>query len=111
MSLHAHPMPDDPSVQAFMYGPLVLAGKLGTEGLTPATLRAEPTKPRTVPNYPLEPVPAPAFKAPSEDLAAWVKPGARPGEFQTTGPTRDVTLVPFNQLFDERYGVYWKVTR
>jgi len=110
MSLHAHPMPDDPSVQAFMYGPLVLAGRLGTEGLTPATLRAEPTKPRTVPNYPLEPVAAPVLAARGEDLASWIKPGARPGEFETLGLTRNVSLVPFNRLFDERYGVYWKVT-
>ena len=38
-------------------------------------------------------------------------PEPRPAEFQTTGQARDVTLVPFNRLFDERYGVYWKVTR
>jgi DUF1680 family protein len=110
MSLHAHPMPDDPSVQAFMYGPLVLAGRLGTEGLTPATLRAEPTKPRTVPNYPLEPVAAPGLTTPGEDLASWIKPGGKPGEFETIGQTRNVSLVPFNRLFDERYAVYWKVT-
>ena len=27
-------MPDDPKTQAFLYGPVVLAGDLGTEGLT-----------------------------------------------------------------------------
>src|SRR5262249_58782081 len=51
MALHLHPMPDDPTLQAVMYGPLVLAGKLGSEGLTPDVLRAEPTEPRTVPEY------------------------------------------------------------
>ncbi len=30
-------MPDDPTLQAVMYGPLVLAGKLGTAGLTRKT--------------------------------------------------------------------------
>jgi DUF1680 family protein len=34
MNVHAHPMPDDPTLQAFMYGPLVLAGALGNEGLS-----------------------------------------------------------------------------
>ena len=34
MSLHVAPMPDDPTVAAFMVGPLVLAGKLGGEGLS-----------------------------------------------------------------------------
>ena len=111
MSLHPHPMPDDPSVVAVMYGPLVLVGRLGTEGLTPATLRAEPTKPRNVPRYPLEPVAAPAFTGSATDLASWIKPAGKPLEFRTTGQARDVDLVPFYRLFDERYGVYWKVGR
>jgi hypothetical protein len=102
-------MPDDPSVRAIMYGPLVLVGRLGTEGLAPATLRAEPTSPRTVPNYPLEPVAAPVLEARSEDPGEWIKPVAgRPLEFRTVGPARDVALVPFYTLFDERYAVYWR---
>ena len=111
LDLHVQPMPDDDSLQAFMYGPLVLAGRLGTEGLTPETLRAEPTKPRTVPEYRLGPVPAPAFRAPSDDPAAWVKPTGNPLEFRTAGQERDVTLVPFHSLFDERYAIYWRVSR
>ncbi len=110
MSLHTHPMPDDPALQAIMYGPLVLVGKLGTAGLTPATLRAEPTKPRNVPNYPLEAVPTPGFKA-SSALADWIKPAAAPLEFRTAGQAQDVDLVPFYRLFDERYAVYWKLSR
>jgi len=110
MSLHAHPMPDDPSLQAFMYGPLVLVGRLGTAGLTPATLRAEPTKPRNIPNYPLEPVPVPGFK-PVGGLADWIKPAKAPLEFRTSGQGQDVDLVPFYKLFDERYAVYWKLSR
>src|SRR5471030_2865249 len=35
MQLHIEAMPDDPKVQAVMYGPVVLAGDLGAEGLTP----------------------------------------------------------------------------
>jgi len=33
MSLHTEAMPDDPNVLAVMYGPIVLAGDLGREGL------------------------------------------------------------------------------
>ena len=33
MSLKVEAMPDDPKTQAFLYGPLVLAGDLGSEGL------------------------------------------------------------------------------
>ena len=36
MHLHVQAMPDDPSMQAFLYGPLVLAGDLGGDGLTEA---------------------------------------------------------------------------
>ena len=36
MHLHVEAMPDDPHMQAFLYGPLVLAGDLGNEGLTEA---------------------------------------------------------------------------
>src|SRR5262249_35183862 len=33
MSLHMEALPDDPHLQALMYGPVVLAGDLGTSGL------------------------------------------------------------------------------
>jgi hypothetical protein len=34
---------------------------------------------------------------------------AKPLEFRTTGQERDVTLVPFNRVLDERYGIYWRL--
>jgi DUF1680 family protein len=108
MRLHAAPMPDDPTVQAVMYGPIVLAGKLGTAGLTAETLRAEPTKPRTVPEYKSEPVAAPVIRASSSDPASWLK-ASGPLEFHTVGQQNELTLVPLNRIFDERYAVYWKV--
>lgn len=106
MELRAHSMPDDHSIQAFLYGPLVLVGRLGTEGLTPSILRAEPTKPRTVPEYRSEPVAAPELKAPSGKIADWIHAhSAHPLEFDVQG----IQLLPFYKLFDERYAVYWKV--
>jgi DUF1680 family protein len=113
MSLHTHAMPDDASVQAVLYGPLVLVGKLGTAGMTDSNRRAEPTKPRTVPDY-INPAPvtAPVIRAPSDDPASWIKPV--PGsslEFQTIRQQREIKLVPLHTLFDERYVVYWKVER
>lgn len=110
MRLHCAPMPDDPTVQAVMYGPIVLAGKLGATGLTAENLRAEPTKPRTVPEYKSEPVAAPTIRAQASDPATWLKPsGGRPLEFRTVGQPQDLTLVPLNRIFDERYAVYWKL--
>jgi len=110
MNLHLHAMPDDPTLQAVMYGPLVLAGKLGRE-----PLRAPPTPPRMTPDFDLTPETKPiavaAIKAPSGEVTSWVKPvHDKPLEFRIVGQEREIALVPFNGVFDERYAVYWKVT-
>jgi DUF1680 family protein len=107
MSLHVHAMPDDDSLQAFMYGPLVLAGQLGTSGLTKEMMYSDPKHQQQLQG---SPVPAPDFTAVSKDPNAWVKPVAgQPLTFRTTGQTQDLTLVAFNRLFDQRYAVYWRV--
>jgi DUF1680 family protein len=112
MSLHTHPMPDDPSLQSVMYGPIVLAARLGTEGLTPDVLRAAPTKPRQVPAYKGKGLPDPTIKAKGADASLAVKPaGTKPLEFQTTGQERELSLIPLYQVYDERYAVYFKVSK
>lgn len=110
MSLHAQAMPDDPSLQAPMYGPLVLAGRMGTEGLTPNVLRAEPTKPRTVPEYRLEGLPTPTAVAKNGSIESWIKADGRGSlAFSTQGQGRATSLVPLYRVLDERYNVYWRV--
>ena len=108
MKLHVHVMPDDPAVQAVMYGPLVLAGRLGAE-----PLRAPPTPPRMTPDFDLTPETRPiavsAIRAPSGDVRSCVEPTGRPLEFRIVGQEREIALVPFNTVFDERYAVYWRV--
>lgn len=109
MSLHMQAMPDDRSIAAVMYGPVVLAGRMGTTGLTPAILRAEKTAPRTVPEYKGDPIPAPALKAAGPSLESWVHPVAGQAlTFRTAGQSRDIELVPLYRVLDERYAVYWK---
>ncbi len=110
MRLHLARMPDDPTLQAVMYGPLVLAGRLGTAGLDRAHLRAGPTAPRHVPEYGAEPIDVAPISAPSADPLGWLAPVAgRSLEFKTTHLARPITLVPLNRIFDERYAVYWRV--
>ena len=105
-------MPDDPNRFALMYGPLVLAAHEGTDMLTAANLRAGPTKPRTVPEYPFEPKdPPPELVVDGDDPDGWLE--RVPGDmirFRTVGQSVDRTLSPLNGVFDERYAVYWKVT-
>ncbi|MGH7525062.1 MAG: DUF4986 domain-containing protein [Gemmatimonadales bacterium] len=109
MKLHVHAMPDDPTVQAVMYGPLVLAGKLGHE-----PLRAPPTPPRMTPDFDMTPETKPiavaAIVAKDGNILSVVKSAGKPLEFTIAGQDHDIALMPFNTVFDERYAVYWKVT-
>jgi DUF1680 family protein len=104
MHLSVEAMPDDPKTQAFLYGPIVLAGDLGSEGLT-ETMIVGPSAPRPQ-RLPLE---IPKFQAGSVDPSTWIKPADGPLTFRTTGQSKDVTLVPLNTLFGKRYSVYWQV--
>ena len=127
MHLSVEVMPDDPKTQAFLYGPLVLAGDLGDEGITEAMIigpsapnlyhsprpqtqqpGSPPPRPDTRPMAPQ--IETPTFKAASADPSSWIKPGDKPMTFRTVGQTKDVTLTPLNKLFDRRYSVYWEVS-
>jgi DUF1680 family protein len=110
LSLRAVPMPDDPTLAALAWGPVVLAGRLGKEGLTASTLRAEPTKPRTVPELKAPAVPVPDLAASVAHPAASIRraDGAPlRWEAAAKGGGR-VELVPLNSIYDERYAVYWR---
>ncbi len=110
MKLFAAPMPDDPSLVAAMYGPLVLAGRLGKAGLDDKTLRAGPTRPRTVPEYPAEPVASPAIVSRSADPGTWLqRVSGPPLEFRTVGQPSALSLVPLSEVLDERFAVYWRI--
>jgi len=112
MRLSVEATPDDPSMQAFLYGPLVLAGDLGSEGLTEAVtigMKAPALRPRPGSQPVVPELQIPAFQATSADPATWIKPAGAPLTFHTTGQKTDVTLVPLNSLFDKRYAVYWKM--
>jgi DUF1680 family protein len=111
MSLRAAPMPDDSTLQAIAYGPVVLAGRLGTAGLTSANLRAEKTKPRTVPEYKGEAVPAPKVAAASGDVLAAVRRAGTGIAFELATEKGPLRLDPLSSVIDERYGVYWKLSR
>jgi hypothetical protein len=108
MSLRLEAMPDDPTIVAILYGPIVLGGDLGKEGLDDAR--------RYGPNAPqlgrVKPVRVPAFVSDSKDLLANIKPvQGSVMNFRTTGlgQPSDVLLMPFYKMADDRYTVYWKV--
>jgi hypothetical protein len=107
MKLHLERLPDDADTVAIMYGPLVLAGQLGSEGLTADTVYG-PMGPSG------DPAPVPQLAGDRLRPDSWVKqvPG-RALTFQSVGAGRpaDVTLIPFYKMFGRRYTVYWKMTQ
>jgi len=113
MGLHLSRLQNEPSMAAIMYGPLVLAGSLGTENMTP---EMEQGMGRSV--YPESrdgaAAAAPAFITDETDLRDWIRPvDGQPLTFRTVGAgvPYDVTLKPFCTVFGERYGVYWNIHR
>jgi len=109
MTLHMEALPDNPHIQALMYGPVVLAGDLGIEGLE-GVKRYGPSAP---PMGRVSSINVPTFVANSPaDVIARVKPVAgKPLTFQTSGlgKPNDVTLIPLYKTFVPRYTVYWTV--
>jgi DUF1680 family protein len=108
MSLRLEAMPDDPRVVALLYGPIVLAGDLGREGLESVN-RYGPSAP---PLGRVRMPEIPAFVGDLKDVVAKIKPvPAAPLTFRTDGiaQPRDVSLLPFYKAYDQRYTVYWNV--
>jgi len=104
MSLRMEALPGDETQQAVMYGPLVLAGRLGREGLTKQMFYAEGS---TTP--PGEQIFAPVITTSRKDPLSWLRPvSGQALAFQTVGQEKQISLIPLYKLFGERYAVYWK---
>jgi DUF1680 family protein len=106
MRLRLEKMPDDAHLQAVLYGPLVLAGDLGSSGLTEKMIVGPEGPPMRKSALDTE---VPSFKAAGDDPASWIKPAEKPLTFRTANQAQDVTLAPLNSIFDKRYAVYWRV--
>jgi DUF1680 family protein len=98
MQLRLEPLPNAAQLAAVMYGPIVLAGRFGTEGVTPGadSIVNERTsgdmlnRPMDVPRLALEDV----KRKSSRELAF---------------TARNIELAPWHRIAHERYSLYWKV--
>ncbi len=93
MALRTEAMPDNPNRIAIFYGPTLLAAVLGPQN-DPNSNRAD---------Y------VPVILADGKPVSNWVKPvSLKELTFQTVGvgQPRDVQLVPFNTIVNQRYTVY-----
>lgn len=105
MSLHIDSLPGDGSQQAVLFGPLVLAGRLGNSGLSRSNTYLGY---RTSPGG--KPVAAPEIQAGNDAQARWVEPvRGQTLTFRTVSQNPSTELVPLYKLHDEHYVVYWKV--
>ncbi|HTU34828.1 MAG TPA: beta-L-arabinofuranosidase domain-containing protein [Candidatus Acidoferrum sp.] len=113
MRLRAEPLLGDPTEQAAMYGPIVLAANLGSNGLTDQMQHDEVMGPTYLSPEHAQPEGSTeiSVKSPEELASAkWLEPvKGEPLTFQTVGQETTNQLVPFNRILGERYGVYWQV--
>ena len=95
-ALRLEPLPDSQRVAAIMWGPLVLAGDLGSDSRTGGRSARPPS--------------VPVFVAAKRPLTDWLKPvSGKPGTFRSekVGRESDVEFVPFYRLHRRIYSVYW----
>ncbi|MEK4272492.1 beta-L-arabinofuranosidase domain-containing protein [Paenibacillus sp. FSL R7-0026] len=105
MSLRQYTSRDDAHKVAFLYGPIVLAGALGNEGLPEDTIVDETAlNPKTAP--------VPVIWTEQEDVQDWIK--VVDADTLTFELSKDVTstgeavkLIPFYDVHHEFYTVYW----
>jgi DUF1680 family protein len=114
MKLRTESMPDNRRKAAFFYGPVLLAGALGTEGI-------EDIDPHARERGKFDHVPSPqtpVIVADDRDIDSYIKTTSEPGTFiidgsvlQTPGKdkTGDMNLIPFYMMHYQRYMVYWDI--
>jgi uncharacterized protein len=104
MSVYVRSMPDDPSQQAFFYGPLLLGGLLG-DRVVPGDLVTGPMGPKFNTYHP----PAvPDLHRTNADLQQWIRKGPESLTFRVGD---SMTFVPFNTIAAGRpYSIYWTIS-
>ena len=115
MHTEAEYLPDNSPWVSFVHGPIVLAAVTGTSHIP--DLRADGSRMAHIasgPLYPLEEVPV--LLSSAQPFTAGIKPVAgKPFTFSAADLLQDeehknLQLVPFYQIHDARYMVYWPVT-
>jgi uncharacterized protein len=109
MGLRMEMLPGSADEAAVVYGPIVLAGLMGKEGITPGgDLIVNERRYGAVLN---EAVEVPVLVGDMSELVQKIKPGETALVFKSEGLGRpaDVTLVPYYRVAHERYNMYWKV--
>ena len=104
MHLHAAPIPDKESLQAAMYGPLVLAARFEEE-LRDNWYRHFASEEKQ------EPRPTLQFKGKLDDPASWLDPADGKLTFRGLSRGQTIAFEPLSGIVHERYSVYHDIVR
>jgi DUF1680 family protein len=109
MSLHLAATNDNPKMEAVLYGPIVLVGDMGTEGMKPPMPFAKDQL-----DYKNVPVPSDiitSLNVGNKKVNDWLVPvKGEPLVFQTVGAApKEITIIPFYRIDEQRYVIYWKM--
>ena len=111
MSLRLIATPDDPSVAAVAYGPLVLAAAEGTKDIVPPAPFSDPDKHNDyyTYDYHIPPGIPDHLRREGSNISDWIHrvPGEALRFRAEDGKGQSVTLEPFYQIHRQRYVVYW----
>ncbi len=111
MSLHLIPANDNPHIAAIAYGPIILVGAMGNEGVLPPA----PYAPNQL-DYADYAIPKDliySIVTHGEPVSKWVKPVANtePLTFEVVGQegSKKLRLIPYYRLHHQRYVLYWNL--
>jgi len=112
LRLEMHPsvehQPAAPDIVAFTYGPLVLAGALGRDGLAPGSDII--VNERKYGSYNDAPFAPPTLTGDPAALAESIRANGKPLEFTIMSAEQTpVRLIPYHRIAHDRYATYWRL--
>lgn len=105
MALRSIALPGDDSLQAVMFGPIVLAARLGSKGLTHDQQYG---KYDAGPSPEPKAQPAPQIDPDDRNPLGWLVPADKPLTYRATTRHGVIDVAPLNSIQGERYAVYWQ---
>jgi DUF1680 family protein len=109
MEAAAESAPAAPDIVVFTYGPLVLAGVFGREGLADGADIV--VNERKYGSYNGTPFAVPTLAGDPQALASSIRGGGAPLEFTiASAEGKPVQLIPYHRVAHERYATYWRVS-
>lgn len=109
MQLHLVFANDNSNLAAIAYGPIVLAGAMGTENMDSPYAEEQ----WHGVNFKVPQGLVTSIQTKGENVAKWIKPvGDEPLTFEVTNqPGGNIKLVPYYRMHHQRYVVYWTLNK